>query len=392
MPEPVASKFPPKEALDWFKAKGLKPAFDYRDVWKEEHANAFTVAKMLNADLLVEVRALVEQALEQGQTYQQFAAAIKPLLVKSGWWGIQEMDDPATGETQRVQLGSEGRIKTIYRTNMRTARAAGQWQRIERTKVLRIGVISGATPYFHKDLVRNEWQGFGPDFAQSLAAKLGAKVERVETSWGNAVMDLQANKIDVMFGMGPTPARREMIDFSDMLFNNTLTVVCKKGYPEVKTWEQLNDPKVKIVVDVGSNQDQFATKTLPKASISRLESSGAATMAIQTGRADCQVLMVLLAVQREHTLLHEMLRAPALVWVGKLSYGVYLWHYPVVRYLRTDLHWSLTVALGLAISLALAALAFHTVERWALRWRDARPAPHKPPRERSVGSPALSFR
>lgn len=168
-------------------------------------------------------------------------------------------------------------------------------QRIERTKVLRIGVISGATPYFHKDLVRNEWQGFGPDFAQSLAAKLGAKVERVETSWGNAVMDLQANKIDVMFGMGPTPARREMIDFSDMLFNNTLTVVCKKGYPEVKTWEQLNDPKVKIVVDVGSNQDQFATKTLPKANIARLDSSGAASMAIQTGRADCQVLMVLLA-------------------------------------------------------------------------------------------------
>ena len=145
-------------------------------------------------------------------------------------------------------------------------------QRVERTKVLRIGVISGATPYFHKDLVRNEWQGFGPDFAEGLATKLGAKVERVETTWGNAVMDLQANKIDVMFGMGPTPARREMIDFSDVLFNNTLTVVCKKGYPEVKTWEQLNDPKVKIVVDVGSNQDQFATKTLPKASISRLES------------------------------------------------------------------------------------------------------------------------
>lgn len=134
MPEPKASAFPPKEALDWFKKKGLQPGFDYRDVWKEEHANAFTVAKMLNADLLVEVRALVEQALEQGQTYQQFAAAIKPLLVKSGWWGIQEMEDPATGETQRVQLGSEGRIKTIYRTNMRTARAAGQWQRIERTK------------------------------------------------------------------------------------------------------------------------------------------------------------------------------------------------------------------------------------------------------------------
>lgn len=167
--------------------------------------------------------------------------------------------------------------------------------RVERTKVLRVGVVSGATPYFHKDLVSQKWAGFGPDFAESLARKLGAKTELVETTWGNSVMDLQANKIDVMFGMGPTPARREMVDFSDTLFNNTLTVVCRKGFAPAKTWEQLNDPKVKIVVDVGSNQDQFATKTLPKATISRLDSSGAASMAVQTGRADCQVLMVLLA-------------------------------------------------------------------------------------------------
>ncbi|MGL4830308.1 MAG: phage minor head protein, partial [Vibrio sp.] len=53
----------PKESLEWFKRKGIKPSFDYRDVWKEEHANAFTVAKMLNADLLVEVKQLVEQAI-----------------------------------------------------------------------------------------------------------------------------------------------------------------------------------------------------------------------------------------------------------------------------------------------------------------------------------------
>lgn len=124
----------PKEALDWFRRKGIEPGFDYRDVWKQEHANAFTVAKMLNADLLVEVKQMVERAIEQGQTFEQFRDVLKPLLVESGWWGIQEMDDPLTKETKRVQLGSEGRIRTIYKTNMRTARAAGQWERIERTK------------------------------------------------------------------------------------------------------------------------------------------------------------------------------------------------------------------------------------------------------------------
>lgn len=52
--------------------------------------------------------------------------------------------------------------------------------------------------------------------------------------------------------------------------------------------------------------------------------------------------VVLLAVLSGKGMLHEMLSAPRLVMVGKLSYGVYLWHYPVVRYLRADWHWSIT--------------------------------------------------
>lgn len=124
----------PVESLEWFKSKGIEPGFDYRDVWKQEHNNAFTVAKMLNADLLVDVKAIVEEAIEQGQTFKQFQDILKPLLVKSGWWGIQEMVDPLSGDSKPVQLGSEGRVKTIYKTNMRTARSAGQWERIERTK------------------------------------------------------------------------------------------------------------------------------------------------------------------------------------------------------------------------------------------------------------------
>ncbi|AVI67226.1 hypothetical protein CKQ84_15780 [Shewanella sp. WE21] len=130
----MADALIPKEALAWFKRKGIKPGFDFRDVWKEEQANAFTVAKMMNADLLVDVKQIVEDAIASGQTFEQFRDILKPLLVKSGWWGVQTMQDPLTDETKLVQLGSEGRIKTIYKTNMRTSRSAGQWERIQRTK------------------------------------------------------------------------------------------------------------------------------------------------------------------------------------------------------------------------------------------------------------------
>ncbi|XWJ90966.1 phage minor head protein [Phytobacter ursingii] len=123
----------PQEALSWLKAKKLSPGFDYRDVWRDEHSIGFTVAKMTNLDLLSDVKSLVEEALAEGQSFAQFRDVLKPLLVKRGWWGQQEMNDPLAKESRVVQLGSDRRIRTIYETNMRTARSAGQWERIERT-------------------------------------------------------------------------------------------------------------------------------------------------------------------------------------------------------------------------------------------------------------------
>lgn len=92
-------------------------------------------------------------------------------------------------------------------------------------------------------------------------------------------------------------------------------------------------------------------------------------------------VVVLVAVQQRSGLVYEMLSTPALVRLGTLSYGIYLWHYPVVRYLRADHAWPVAVVLTLLISTALAALSFHTLERWAMRYRDARP-PAKGPQPR----------
>ena len=126
----------PSEALAFFAAKGIRPSFDYRDVWREEHAQAFTVAKAMQDDVLTAIKEALQTALAEGQTLRDFQG-IQPLLEKLCWWGIQDRIDPLTGEERTVQLGSPRRLRLIYRANMRTARAAGQWHRAERTKQAR---------------------------------------------------------------------------------------------------------------------------------------------------------------------------------------------------------------------------------------------------------------
>ena len=125
---------PPQESLDYFRAKRLTPSFDHRDVYREEHGYAFTVAKVMQLDVLEVIHNAVDQALAEGRTFQQFKKDLTPLLQKLGWWGQQVVTDPLTGEEVLARLGSPRRLKTIYRVNMRTARAAGQWDRIERSR------------------------------------------------------------------------------------------------------------------------------------------------------------------------------------------------------------------------------------------------------------------
>jgi SPP1 gp7 family putative phage head morphogenesis protein len=121
----------PEAALRFFRRKGLQASFSWQDMWQEEHDAAFTVAKMMDIDLLRDVRDSVDRAIAGGQTFQTFRKSLEPELVKAGWWGRKEVADPQTGEIKEVQLGSVRRLQTIFRTNMQVAYSAGDWEQIQ---------------------------------------------------------------------------------------------------------------------------------------------------------------------------------------------------------------------------------------------------------------------
>lgn len=128
---------PPDQAVAAFSAKGYEIGWGWQDVWQERHGAVFTVAKATRLDLLQDIRRAVDQAQRNGMTFEQFRRELTPILQSYGWWGKQLMVDPLDGVEKLVQLGSPRRLRTIFDTNMRTSRAAGQWRRIQSLKARR---------------------------------------------------------------------------------------------------------------------------------------------------------------------------------------------------------------------------------------------------------------
>jgi polar amino acid transport system substrate-binding protein len=169
------------------------------------------------------------------------------------------------------------------------------FNRIQRTKTLRIAGVVGAEPYFSKNIATGEWSGFAVAMANDIAGVFGAKLEIVETTWGNSVLDLQSNKVDVSFGLNPTPARAIVVDFTNPLFYTAFAIVGHGDFA-AKTWAELNDPAVTIAVDIGSSHELIARQMAPNAKIVALGTPSDSVLAVQSGRANCFVMTVILAL------------------------------------------------------------------------------------------------
>jgi polar amino acid transport system substrate-binding protein len=90
--------------------------------------------------------------------------------------------------------------------------------RIKRTKVLRIAALPGEAPYFNKDIASGAWSDMCIEMANDIAGVFEGQVEYVESTYGNSVLDLQANKIDLAFSLNPTPKRALVIDFTHSFY------------------------------------------------------------------------------------------------------------------------------------------------------------------------------
>jgi polar amino acid transport system substrate-binding protein len=170
------------------------------------------------------------------------------------------------------------------------AAQAGTLEETKKRGTFRVGVTQ-APPWFSKDPKTGQWSsGLGISMGKAMADALGAKLETVEVSWGNAIAALQSDKIDIMFMLDATAERKQAVDFPESpLLYYSLAVLARDDLP-AKTWEDLNKPGVRIAVPQASSMDRFVSEHAAKADLQRFPDNAAAIAAFQSGRVDAVCL------------------------------------------------------------------------------------------------------
>jgi polar amino acid transport system substrate-binding protein len=185
-------------------------------------------------------------------------------------------------------LAAEARAQTAP---PQTAPTESTMDRMKSTKVLRIAALPGEAPYFNKDLATGAWSGMCIDMAKDIAGNFDGTVEYVESTYGNSVLDLQANKIDLAFALNPTPKRALVIDFTHPFYLHGFGMVGAKGF-KATNWADLDKPEVKIAFDIGSVHEIAARRFASHAQHIALKTRDECVLSVQSGRADCVIMAV----------------------------------------------------------------------------------------------------
>jgi len=173
--------------------------------------------------------------------------------------------------------------------------AESTFDRIRRTKVLRIAALPGELPYFQKNLATGEWSGACISMAADIAKVFDSRLEYVESTYGNSVLDLQSNKIDLAFALNPTPARALAIGFTHPMIIHPFGCLAKHDL-DPKTWADINKPDIRIAYDIGSLHETVAKRFAPKAQLTGFKTRDDCTLALQSGRVDVHILAAILGL------------------------------------------------------------------------------------------------
>jgi polar amino acid transport system substrate-binding protein len=182
---------------------------------------------------------------------------------------------------------------------VRTAPALAQpktsdstWELIKKNGQVRMGVFE-YPPYFVRNKTSGEWEGAMVDMGRDIANELKVKYVPVEVGgFAEAVLSLQAGKVDMNFGLQATPLRATAIDFAGPIYWIEWVTVNNPNF-KGKDWADYNKESVKVAVMTGTSDELLLRKMAPKATRVEFKLIADVALAVSSGRADAFTTTVL---------------------------------------------------------------------------------------------------
>ena len=157
--------------------------------------------------------------------------------------------------------------------------------------VLRVGTAGDYRPMSWRDPATGEYWGFDACLAEDLAARLGAKLEYVETSWRTLIEDALAGAFDLaLCGIAVTEERKEKALMSDGYLSTGKTVLRRaEDADEYTGLDAMDRPEVRVMENPGGTNEAFVREKLPNATLVIHGVNGEIPGLIASGEADVMI-------------------------------------------------------------------------------------------------------
>ena len=165
-------------------------------------------------------------------------------------------------------------------------------QRIQDRGVLLVGTTGDYRPLSYLEADSTYW-GFEIDMAEEMARQLGVGVVFVPTSWPTLTADVLAEPqaFDLaVSGITITEARLEIMAMSDGYLANGKTILCRaEDSTRFRSLEDIDKPEVRVMVNPGGLNEQFAREHLTNATIIVHPSNEEIPGLVAQGEADVMI-------------------------------------------------------------------------------------------------------
>ena len=161
--------------------------------------------------------------------------------------------------------------------------------------VLKVGTTGDYQPMSYLDPDTGEYVGFDNELTKDLAGEMGVEIQYVETSWPTLMEDTLAGKFDLAIcGITVNDARKEQALMSDGYIVNGKTILCRaEDADKYTSLEAINRPEVRVMVNPGGLNEQFARENLPDVTLIIHDVNQEIPGLVASGEADIMITEIM---------------------------------------------------------------------------------------------------